>query len=242
MIVDNCPAHPHVKGLKSVKLVFLPPNTTSVTQPMDQGVIRNLKLHYRKLVIQKKIRAIDTKTEFVISVLDALRMLNHAWSNVTSTTIANCYRHAGFQLPTDNTHSDGEDEVDDDIPLSRLFQLGLASGGVEEYTAVDDNLVTSAEMTNDDIVEDIISSRQNNNDQSDNEDEEPPSPPSMTTVFAALDTISSHLEFLQNSGTAVTHMNTVNRFIMNEHFLSLCTKQSDISSFFTQAGSSSKQD
>jgi hypothetical protein len=60
MIVDNCPAHPHVKGLKSMKLVFLPPNTTSVTQPMDQGVIRNLKLHYRKLVIKKKIRAIDT--------------------------------------------------------------------------------------------------------------------------------------------------------------------------------------
>ena len=29
MIVDNCPAHPHVKGLKSVKLVFLPPNTTN---------------------------------------------------------------------------------------------------------------------------------------------------------------------------------------------------------------------
>ena len=78
-------------------------------------------------------------------------------------------------LPADNTHSDGEDEVDDDIPLSRLFQLGLASGGVEEYTAVDDNLVTSAEMTNDDITEDIISSRQNNNDQSDNEDEEPAS-------------------------------------------------------------------
>jgi hypothetical protein len=45
---------------------------------------------------------------------------------ITSTTIANCYLHAGFQLPTDNTHSDGEDEVDDDIPLSRLFQLGLA--------------------------------------------------------------------------------------------------------------------
>ena len=55
MIVDNCPAHPHVKGLKSMKLVFLPPNTTSVTQPMDQGVIRNLKLHYRKLVIPKKL-------------------------------------------------------------------------------------------------------------------------------------------------------------------------------------------
>ena len=29
MIVDNCPAHPHVEGLQAVELIFLPPNTTS---------------------------------------------------------------------------------------------------------------------------------------------------------------------------------------------------------------------
>ena len=40
MIVDNCPAHPEVSGLKAIKLQFLPPNATSCTQPMDQGVIR----------------------------------------------------------------------------------------------------------------------------------------------------------------------------------------------------------
>ncbi|XP_060077937.1 tigger transposable element-derived protein 4-like [Ylistrum balloti] len=71
LIVDNCPAHPQLMGLKSVKLVFLPPNTTSHTQPMDQGVIRNLKTHYRKLAIQRKLRAIDTSTDVTITVLDA---------------------------------------------------------------------------------------------------------------------------------------------------------------------------
>ena len=39
MIVDNCPAHAEVSGLKAINLQFLPPNTTSCTQPMDQGVI-----------------------------------------------------------------------------------------------------------------------------------------------------------------------------------------------------------
>ena len=39
MIVDNCPAHPEVLGLKAINLQFLPSNTTSRTQAMDQGVI-----------------------------------------------------------------------------------------------------------------------------------------------------------------------------------------------------------
>ena len=43
LIVDNCPAHPIVDGLKSIELIFLPPNTTSKTQSTNQGVIRSLK-------------------------------------------------------------------------------------------------------------------------------------------------------------------------------------------------------
>jgi hypothetical protein len=45
LLADNCPAHPVLE-----KLVFLPANTTSMLQPMDQGVIRSLKCHYRKLI------------------------------------------------------------------------------------------------------------------------------------------------------------------------------------------------
>ena len=41
LIVDNCPAHPTISNLKAINLVFLPPNTTCKTQPMDQGVIRS---------------------------------------------------------------------------------------------------------------------------------------------------------------------------------------------------------
>ena len=39
MIVDYCSAHPEVLGLKSIKLQFLLPNSTSSTQPTDKGVI-----------------------------------------------------------------------------------------------------------------------------------------------------------------------------------------------------------
>ena len=39
LVINNCPTHPHIEDLKSIKLFFLPPNTTSETQPIDQGVI-----------------------------------------------------------------------------------------------------------------------------------------------------------------------------------------------------------
>ena len=38
MIVDNCPAHPEISGLKTIKLQFFPPNTTSCRQQREQGV------------------------------------------------------------------------------------------------------------------------------------------------------------------------------------------------------------
>ena len=37
--VYNFPTHPDVNDLKAIELVFLPPNTTSHKQPMDQSVI-----------------------------------------------------------------------------------------------------------------------------------------------------------------------------------------------------------
>ena len=46
LVLDNATYHPSV-ALSNIKLVFLPPNTTSHTQPMDQGIIANFKRHYR---------------------------------------------------------------------------------------------------------------------------------------------------------------------------------------------------
>ena len=35
LIIDNCRTHPHVEQLNSIELIFLSPNTTPHTQPMD---------------------------------------------------------------------------------------------------------------------------------------------------------------------------------------------------------------
>lgn len=53
LLVDDCVVHPKASDLKSIMLTFLPPNTTSVRQPMDQGIIRSLKNNYRKILVLK---------------------------------------------------------------------------------------------------------------------------------------------------------------------------------------------
>ena len=73
LVVDNCLAHPSIDNLVSVDLIFLPPNTTSKLQPMDQGVIRSLKAYYKSLSFPKLIEAIEKNKPLPeFSILDAM--------------------------------------------------------------------------------------------------------------------------------------------------------------------------
>ena len=58
LFLDNCGSHPHME-LENVKVVFLPPNTTSKLQPMDAGIIQNLKMVYRKKLLRHIIFLVD---------------------------------------------------------------------------------------------------------------------------------------------------------------------------------------
>ena len=90
-------AHPHVEQLASIDLIFLPPNTTSHTQPMDQGVIRALKAKYRSLAVQKLIAALGKKNPVpIISILSAMVILENAWNAVSNKTFSNCFKKAGI--------------------------------------------------------------------------------------------------------------------------------------------------
>lgn len=54
LFVDNCPSHPKLI-FSNVKLEFFPPNAISVLQPMDQGIIKSSKSHYRHKIIRKLV-------------------------------------------------------------------------------------------------------------------------------------------------------------------------------------------
>ena len=123
LIIDHCTAHPHVEQLNSIELIFLPPNTTSHTQPMDQGIIRALKAKYRSLAVRKLIAALEKKNPVpTISILSAMTMLEKAWNAVSNKTFTNCFKKAGI------SEKDVEKVLnDEDDPFAGLDEI-------EEYT------------------------------------------------------------------------------------------------------------
>lgn len=65
MFVDNCPAHPEIDNLKATKLVFLPPNTTSILQPSDQGIIQAPQKVIQETSSPKVSSAYERRREFI---------------------------------------------------------------------------------------------------------------------------------------------------------------------------------
>ena len=63
MFIDNAPSHPSTLNLSNVRLQFFPPNTTSKSQPMDQGIIQAMKLKFRKKQLLYLIREMNRDKE-----------------------------------------------------------------------------------------------------------------------------------------------------------------------------------
>lgn len=124
----------------------MPTNTTAVLQPIDQGIIKNLKVHYRNQLVLKVIENIENQVELKITVLDAIIMLDKAWHNVTSTVSTNCFRHAGFcDVSTDTTQLQVDSGLINDIDA--------------DYIHSDDNLTTSEILMDEDIIKNVMASQ-----------------------------------------------------------------------------------
>ena len=237
MIVDNCTAHPRLDDLKAMELIFLPPNCTSVLQPCDQGIIKNMKHLYRKKIVKEMIlhiesqsRGVTTDKEFLVDEYQALVYLRSAWAQVTEETIKNCFRHAGFKKTNEDTQATPPTPADDNFGnlFTRLSDLVSLDITAEAYADIDSEIITSAEMSVSDIVADIKAPETDEQD----EPYATPEPESITTAAQARDALMIVRRFLDKNGSekSLTALDTVQDFVDD------CTlktmKQSSIQSFF----------
>ena len=254
LFVDNCTAHKHLE-YSNVKLIFLPSNSTSVLQPMDQGIIKCFKSFYKKRLVQKMIKHLYTKNQRLdlnkFPLGDALLMAKSAWNDVSSETITNCFIKSGFdknlQLANETENDDGTilwDQAKDIIDASDIT--------FEEFVNADNNLYTSNALEFQDTINKLNSKGKSTNfefifnsgseteieDENENEESEEDNEisaktiPNFTQVFDAIEKVRLYLMKLDLNDGTINMIDKIEESIISNRIAT--AKQTHITDFFNK--------
>ena len=195
LLVDNCSAHKPATTLKNISLFFLPPNTTSILQPCDMGIIRSMKGYFRHEMRQKLIDILDDSPETGleaqtvvkrINLLEAIHMIKGARGKVKTETIKNCWKKGGFT----------NDELTNVIIPLPPSPVGQSEEEFRNWVSIDDDVETVQNQTEEEFTENLVSMIQNQDgvveisddedDDNDGSEEETPSAAEMRKCFRRL--------------------------------------------------------
>ena len=153
LFLDNAPCHPEIE-LTNVKLHFLPANTTSRTQPLDQGIIKTLKTVYKKYFLRSILAAMGTAKSAselakTVTILDAIKWIDRASKEITPDAIIKCFKKSGFSFDIEEISDSNKDDVEKEElqdlmnNISGFIPDGKGHTNVTEYIHGDDELTTS---------------------------------------------------------------------------------------------------
>lgn len=152
LLMDNAAVHNCVKLLKysNITVKYLPLNTTAVTQPLDQGIIRAWKARFRSVLLRRLISRMDSAENVSnllkeITVKHAIDFAVRAWNDLPESIIQNCFRKSGIWKP--EGQCEDVEIIEDSIQehqnaLSNLMHQLKFSDSAESFINFDHDLET----------------------------------------------------------------------------------------------------
>ncbi|XP_046677224.1 jerky protein homolog-like [Homalodisca vitripennis] len=157
LLIDNAPSHPDDLELVigDIKAIFLPPNVTSIIQPMDQGVLQALKQNYRKKLLRSLLEENEDLTILQklkkITIKDVIFWVAEAWENTSVGALQKSWKNLwpDLQFVEEVVPPVNECEL---LPLVKKIPgcENVEKECVDKWTAVDDK--GFEEYTDEDIV------------------------------------------------------------------------------------------
>uniref|UniRef100_UPI00358FA229 tigger transposable element-derived protein 1-like n=1 Tax=Myxine glutinosa TaxID=7769 RepID=UPI00358FA229 len=160
LILHNAPGHPPFIGdlHPNIKVVFLPPNTTSLIQPMDQGAIAAFKSNYLRRTFAMAISATkdDEKTlkEFwkEYNMYHCIKNIAWAWDDVTKQCMIGVWKKVLKRYVNDfkglETDTEFEKITRNLVNMANELNLGVDDDDIEELLEV-----VPEELTNEELLE-----------------------------------------------------------------------------------------
>lgn len=221
LLLDNCPAHPPGDTLVSkdgkIKVSYLPKNTTSRIQPLDQGIIAQFKMLYKKELLLKLVEDDCSPTQILKKIaLDSVFDLGErAWGKISAESIEKCWNKGLGEAfkPESSDDDDSDDPFEDQDPflsddddseaefegfteedVSRADQIlkdlfpDTAPDGVSAWLHGDDECPTYEEMSDEIIAEHALSVPTTEEEEESDSDEEPIPLPKVSEALEGLET------------------------------------------------------
>lgn len=195
LLVDNCRAHPEIVTQNNVSVHFLPPNTTSLIQPMDQGIIRSMKCHYRFEFMRKMLSynfdptATDKMDEFRknFTIKDCIFLIAKAWDTVSHQTLISGWKKlwpATLFLDVQNDDSEftgfrsnlAREKAAELLKFAKESSVSLLNSTSEDdlvaWMDSQDEILESQKVTDAEIISSVLNSEETDSDtESDIEEE-----------------------------------------------------------------------
>ncbi|BFZ15182.1 hypothetical protein BsWGS_18221 [Bradybaena similaris] len=148
LLLDNCTAHPPLQ-LSNIKLLMLPPNSTSKLQPCDAGIIQTVKLNYRKRLLQHVLFKLSQDSTATgpqlansVTLMDAVLWWKSSWDLLHADTIVKCFSMCGVTNPTSDCVTPCVNEVEGDSQFVDILPSGLT---LNDFVYFDNDIQTCAE-------------------------------------------------------------------------------------------------
>lgn len=174
LLLDNAPTHPSAEQLESgeIKAMFLPPAVTSLIQPMDQGVLENLKRNYRRLLLEHILEEVDEGANLTeclkkLNLKNVVYWIASAWNQVKGRTLQKSWskliqHEEGRIIEAESDHEESLQQIFVKIPGCE----NVTESEVNEWLNSDN---VEDEMTDQELIESVC---KNANEISSDDDDE----------------------------------------------------------------------
>lgn len=140
-------------------------------------------------------------------------MISDVWNDISTTTIRNCFHHAGFKASVnDETEIVNENNLDTEC---------FSEENIQSFAEVDDALLTNEETNEEEIVKSILNEK--NNEESEQGDEESEEivfkVPSISEMYFYIDQVRTFVSVNSDINTTEVSMalNNISNFVKKSY-------------------------